>query len=282
MAISLARLRFTDPSPVARRLLWHVLSVGSVTRDEPEHHGGHDKPGWFLFWVVSGEGRLQLGHRTLHLKPGPRGWLLDLRQPRVYQPAAGRRLVTASIRFSGLGMDAWREALGAPEEFVFRQPRDWTCLRTTQRRILTLVERRPAGYEWRIHRLLGDLLGLLLRVRDGLGVPEEPVSQPVRRVLDAVLANPVRDWRAKELGQVAGVSDSALRSLFKRSQQESLHGFLQRTRLDQARLLLGDPRLSVKQVAQRLHFSSAVYFSHFFRRATGLTPRQFRRQGRSY
>jgi AraC-like DNA-binding protein len=282
MAISLAQLRFAEPSPLARRLLWHVLSAGSVTRDEPERHGGQDKPGWFLFWVVSGGGRLQLEHRTLELKPGPRCWLLDLRQPRAYLPAPGRKLVTASIRFSGLGMDVWREALGAHEEFAFRQARDWTRVRQAQQRILKLVQRRPAGYEWRIHRLLGDLLGQLLRVRGALAAREEPVSAPVRRVLDAVLADPLRDWRAKELGTVAGLSDSALRSQFKRSQQESLHAFLQRHRLDQARLLLGDPRLSVKQVAERLHFSSDVYFSHFFRRATGLTPRRFRLQGRTY
>lgn len=281
MAISFAKLYFAEPSLLARRLLWHVLSVGSVTRDEPEHHDGHDKPGWFLFWVASGEGRLQLEHRAFELAPGPRCWLLDLRQPRAYLPAPGRNLVTASVRFSGLGMDVWREALGPDEEFVFRRPQDWDGVRQAQRRILALVRRRPGGYEWRIHRILVELLGLLLRVRGVLGVAAGPAPEPVKRVIDAVLADPMRDWRAKELGSLAGVSYSALRSLFKASQHESLHEFLQRTRLDQARVLLCDPRLSVKQVAERLHFSSDVYFSHFFRRATGLTPGEFRQKGRA-
>jgi hypothetical protein len=35
MAVSFAKLQFVEPSPEARRLLWHVLSIGSVTRDEP-------------------------------------------------------------------------------------------------------------------------------------------------------------------------------------------------------------------------------------------------------
>lgn len=281
MPISFAQLQFAEPSLLARRLLWHALSVGSVARDEPECHAGHDKPGWFLFWVVSGEGRLRLEHRTLTLKAGARCWLLDLRRPRAYLPAVGRKLVTASVRFSGPGMDAWREALGTEEEFVFRQARDWAWVRQAQRRIVALVQRRPTGYEWRIHRILGELLGLLLRVRGAFGVAAGPTSEPVRRVLDAVLADPLRDWRAKELSALTGVSDSALRSLFKKSQQESLHEFLQRTRLDQARMLLCDLRLSVRQVAERLNFSSDVYFSHFFRRATGLSPGEFRRKGRA-
>ena len=49
---------FAEPSAPARRLMWHALSLGSVTRDEPERHAGYDKPGVFLFWVVEGFGHL--------------------------------------------------------------------------------------------------------------------------------------------------------------------------------------------------------------------------------
>jgi len=61
---------------------------------------------------------------------------------------------------------------------------------------------------------------------------------------------------------------------------ETLHDFLQRTRLDEARRLLGDPTLTIKEVAARLHFSSEFYFSHFFRKASGMSPTQFRREPR--
>jgi hypothetical protein len=82
MAISFERLQHVEPSPEARRLLWHVLSVGVVTRDEPEQHEGFDKPGAFLFWISSGRGTLEVGGRSFQLRPGPRCWLLDLRQAR--------------------------------------------------------------------------------------------------------------------------------------------------------------------------------------------------------
>jgi hypothetical protein len=38
MSISFSQLHFADPSLPARRLFWHVLSIGQVWRDEPERH----------------------------------------------------------------------------------------------------------------------------------------------------------------------------------------------------------------------------------------------------
>ena len=79
---------------------------------------------------------------------------------------------------------------------------------------------------------------------------------------------------------MAMMSYSALRALFKSARQETLHDFLQRTRLDQARLLLCDLQLSVKEVAYRLSFPSEFAFSHFFRQATGVSPGRFRARAR--
>lgn len=37
-----------------------------------------------------------------------------------------------------------------------------------------------------------------------------------------------------------------------------------------------DERMAVKEISARLNFSSEFYFSRFFRKRTGLSPRQFR------
>ncbi len=281
MAISFTKLHFNEPSPVARELLWHVLSVGTVTRDEPERHEGSDKPGAFFFWIVSGSGELALEPGTVTLEPGPCCWLLDLRKPRTYLPAGGRPLTTAGIRFGGPGLELWLEQLGGDSEFLLAKPSDVTLVRRAEKLLIDLVTRRPGGYEWQAHLLINELLGTLLHARKILSEPVREVSGPVTRVVQAVLAAPARDWKARELAAIAGVGYTKLRDLFKQSQQETLHEFLQRTRLDQARLLLCDPRLTVKDVAGRLSFSTEFYFSHFFREATGMSPTQFRLKSKS-
>ena len=280
MPISFVQLRQAEPSPTARRLLWHVLSIGRVWRDEPEAHPALDKAGVFLFRVVSGRGALVLPGRRWVLCAGPRCWLVDMGLRRTYLPAAGQRLVTTGFRFAGPGLDAWREALDGGGEFRFRSLAETLFIRQAENRLLRLVTRRPAGYEWQVHEVITRVLGRLLAARRVFTAAAPAVPVPVKRVLDGVLADPARAWRASELAGIARMSYSGLRALFRTSQHESLHEFLQRTRLDQARLLLADDRLAVKEVALRLNFSSEFYFSHWFRRNAGVSPSRFRRSVR--
>lgn len=276
--VSFSGLHSADPSPQARRLLWHVLSVGRVWRDEPEHHTGADKAGLHLFWVVRGSGLLVTGDKKLKMSPGKSCWLVDLRQPRSYLPDGGKRLETAGFRFHGPALEAWREALGEKAGFTFRDDRAFALLQRSQRLLLRLVRQHPADWEWRVHETINEVLGHLAESRQLFQATAVKEPESVRRVLEIVLAQPERDWQAAELATVAGVSYSRLRDLFKASRSETLHDFLQRTRLDEARRLLGDSRLTVKEVAARLHFSSEFYFSHFFRKASGASPSQFRHE----
>jgi AraC-like DNA-binding protein len=275
MANSFAQLYMLDPSPRARRLFWHLLSVGSVTRDEPDRHEGMDKPGAHLFWVQSGKGTLEVPERAYPLEPGPRCWLVDMKKPRTYAPLPGKRIINPGFRFGGPELEAWREELGGNCEFALDR-RDFEFVRRSTRELSRLARRRPTGFEWEIHVVITQILGRLLKARRVFSLPEVEVPKPLARAISLVMADPCRDWKVTELAQTAGVSRSGLQRMFKTFQHESVHEFLLRTRLDQARQLLCDERLAIKEVSARLSFSSEFYFSRFFRKRTGLSPRQFR------
>ncbi len=269
-------LQLVEPSATARRLWWHVLSLGRAWRDEPERHEGQDKAGLFLFWIVSGSGELRHDGQLWPLAPGPRCWLADMAAPRIYVPGKNRKLATCGIRFNHAALDAWREVL-LPGEFAFAsRSKALAAFIQAYETLAGLVARRPAGWEWQVHETLTRVVGALIEHRKAWPSTGQPVPPPVKRVLDTVLASPLRAWRAAELAEVARVSYSGLRALFRQVQQETLQDFLQRTRLDQARLLLADSRLSIKEAARRLDFRGEDYFSHWFRRHTGQTPSAFR------
>src|SRR5438445_6190806 len=118
MANSFAHLHLVDPSPRARRLFWHLLSIGAVALDEADTHAGMDKPGAHLFWVQSGQGRLDVPGMSCDLKTGTRCWLVDMKTARTYAPLPGKRLVNMGFRFRGPELEAWREELGEGHEFV--------------------------------------------------------------------------------------------------------------------------------------------------------------------
>jgi AraC-like DNA-binding protein len=269
------KLTFVDPSPVARRLLWHIFSIGSRRVVEGDHHERFEKPGAHLFWVRSGEGELEYKARRFPLRRGKEVWLVDMGRPRTYLPAPNRHLTITGFRFGGPGLEFWHEAFRDDENAEFPLA-DLKFVARSQSELLRLVQRRPTGWEWQVHVVITNLLGKLLMSRNLLASPQAELPLPVVRVLNAISANPLRDWRAKELAMVGKISYSGLRAAFQKSGQGTVHEHIQRARLDQARLLLADKRLSVKDVAGQLSFSSEFYFSHFFRHHTGMTPTDFR------
>lgn len=67
-----------------------------------------------------------------------------------------------------------------------------------------------------------------------------------------------------------------LSTMFKATTGETLRSYVASTHIARAKLLLADRDLMIKQVAFRSGFRSAAAFGDAFRRATGLTPVQFR------
>lgn len=273
--VSTDNLIFVDPSSVARRLLWHLFSIGSRRVTQTDRHERFEKPGAHIFWVQSGEGELEYKSTKFELKRGKKIWLVDMAQPRTYLPAAGKHLTIVGFRFGGPGLEFWHEALKVLDNPEFSLE-DQRFSATLQGELVRLVKRKPTGWEWQVHLRITEMLGKLLMARELLTSPHAELPPPVMRVLNAIAANPSRDWKAKELAVIAKVSYSGLRAAFQKSGQGTVHEHIQRARLDQARLLLADKRLSIKDVSGQLNFSSEFYFSHFFRHHTGMTPTDFR------
>ncbi len=270
-----ANLISVAPSLVARRLLWHLFSIGLRRVEQSDHHERFEKPGAHLFWVQSGEGELEYRSRRFRLRRGREVWLLDMNSPRTYIPTPGRHLSIIGFRFGGPGLELWHEEMRDFENAEFALE-DLRFAAQTQNELLRLVRRQPSGWEWQVHLAITHLLGKLLMSRELLTSPHAELPPPVMRVLNAIATHPARDWKAKELATVAKISYSGLRALFKASGQGTIHQLIQRARLDQSRLLLADKRLSIKDVSGQLNFSSEFYFSHFFRHHTGMTPTEFR------
>lgn len=57
-----------------------------------------------------------------------------------------------------------------------------------------------------------------------------------------------------------------------------MHKYIVKARIERAKQMLASSSFSVAQIAQELSFKDASYFSAFFLRETGLTPRAFREQ----
>jgi AraC-like DNA-binding protein len=54
--------------------------------------------------------------------------------------------------------------------------------------------------------------------------------------------------------------------------------YLTQVRLEEAKKLLRNPRYQIDEVAEKLGYNDASYFSKVFRRNVGMSPTQFRQQ----
>lgn len=80
-----------------------------------------------------------------------------------------------------------------------------------------------------------------------------------------------------ELSAIVGVSASHLSALFRSATGGGVLAYHLAIKMALARRLLTTTMLSVTEVAQRVGMSDPLYFSRRFRRAHGVSPREFRR-----
>jgi AraC family transcriptional regulator len=105
------------------------------------------------------------------------------------------------------------------------------------------------------------------------GLSPHALRQTVERI-EAGLEGPLG---LDELARAAGLSTFHFARMFRRSTGQTPQGFVLHRRIDRARRLLTESRLSLAEIALACGFSGQSHFTARFRAMTGLTPGQYRR-----
>jgi AraC family transcriptional regulator of arabinose operon len=85
--------------------------------------------------------------------------------------------------------------------------------------------------------------------------------------------------REPELARLSGLSLSQFKRLFVRDLGLTPREWLNRKRLEAARVRLRETTAPVKRIGYELGFRSPNHFSSWFRKQTGRTPGRFRQEG---
>lgn len=99
----------------------------------------------------------------------------------------------------------------------------------------------------------------------------------LRRALERIEAGLDGPLGLDDLAQAIGLSTFHFARMFKRSTGQTPQGFVLRRRIERARGLLAERRLSLAEIALACGFSGQSHFTARFRAVTGLTPGQYRR-----
>lgn len=127
------------------------------------------------------------------------------------------------------------------------------------------------------------LIGVWLE-RQGAVTPNEAQPSDAARKLVARYVDLLeRDFRTghgiADFATALGVTPTHLTRVCRQTCARSAHDLLQDRRLYEARRLLADTATPVKDISDRLGFTSAAYFTRAFHQKTGKTPSAFRKAG---
>ncbi len=100
----------------------------------------------------------------------------------------------------------------------------------------------------------------------------------LRRVLDYIAANIGDDITLVNLAGIAGYSPFHFARKFTLAMGISPHRYISRIRLENAMAELAAGKLALAQIALNAHFSSQASFTRASHRATGMTPKEYRRR----
>lgn len=102
----------------------------------------------------------------------------------------------------------------------------------------------------------------------------------LRRVLDHIEHHLEEDITVAALAGVASLSAFHFTRMFKAAVGDPPHRYVSRRRLEKAMAMLAIGRLPLCEIAHRSGFASQASFNRAFRRATGVSPGEYRRNGR--
>ncbi len=173
-----------------------------------------------------------------------------------------------------------------PIDFLYRMLREEITLRPVDNKpvdALSLylvekiiaVEKCPVMKSLRAQELLIEFMihrfGLLDIVPETISEEERKLAQRARAML---LENFVNPPAIETMAHRCATNSSKLKKVFKKVYQTTIHGYVQKLRLEEANMLLKERRLSIGEVAKRVGYRHQGYFSKLFFETYGVYPKE--------
>ena len=255
--------------------------IGQAREENERFHRYHE-----LYYIAEGRCSVFIGQRTYRLQTGdfaliPAG---TLHKTDFTSHGQNTKYVISFSTDTAKKIDAFLEAKVAETEFragkikapVQRQE----AILLQVNRMLYEFENQPALGRSLCMTLLAELLISLHRYRDGQEENDgnEDTSHSRMREVAAYLCEHAGEQiTLTEVAAHFAVSPSHLSRVFHQETGFGVREYLIQYRIRQACDLLLNSGLTVTQIADRCGFSDSNYFGDAFKKATGLSPREYRK-----
>lgn len=106
---------------------------------------------------------------------------------------------------------------------------------------------------------------------------KEKMVKPIEEAVRFMRKNYTNLISLEDVAEVSNVSASYLSRLFKEEMEIGYNEYLTQIRMEEAKKMLSDTNMSVKDIAAQVGYPNEKYYSKLFKKLTGITPTDYRR-----
>lgn len=136
--------------------------------------------------------------------------------------------------------------------------------------------KKPA-YLIKSRAILMQILYLMIH-EHSMTAANVPHFQAIERLMNIIASDCTVTYSSEQLAELAGISPSYLRLLFKKITGFSVNQYQNYIRIHKARDLLLSGECNVTEASHRTGFNDIFYFSKMFKKMTGRPPSEYMRQ----
>lgn len=144
-------------------------------------------------------------------------------------------------------------------------------------RLESTLTYRPAEVLPYLINLLRNLQGILMNV-ETCKEDDHAFCLQIRRALNVIHQDYDREIGLKSIAEELDLNKSYLSTLFKSETGQTITEYVNEIRVQSSKKLLLQTSASILDIAIQVGFSSQAYFGRTFKKLTGVTPSEFRKQ----
>jgi two-component system, response regulator YesN len=122
------------------------------------------------------------------------------------------------------------------------------------------------------YKMLNDFIKVLKKHKEYI------YNSLINRVISYIKKNIENDLSLKEISSYVNVHPNYLSAVFKKEVGKTLIEYINEQKIAAIKLYMDHTNLSISEISYTFNFNHSSYFSRFFKKHTGLTPRNYKKQ----
>lgn len=139
-----------------------------------------------------------------------------------------------------------------------------------------IYQKKPCFYQWKQNLILEQILCEILCEQTQKNEPIE--LKRIKKVLEYIHSNPTHSFTLQEMLQMTGLKKTQFMKSFHNITGSSPMKYISALRMEYAKDLLLNERMSISEISQKCGYSDEFYFSRCFKKHFSISPQRYRKE----